>query len=477
MKKLLFVSLALLVLGVSLAEAQTIKEVDIPQKIYDYVEFPPHFPGGVKMGMQRTLAQNFVYPDEAWQSSRVKQAEVNFIVRRDGTVTSVIVEGDLHPALVAELQRVIPKMPLWYPAYKSGQKIDARVGVVVNLVEQRTGLPYHLQTAAKSLERYTAHSYTPRPMTRQQMEQAVAELGVIGDVYLEYKPTAIAINRLRASLGDVEQAAVQMDRSAREYEHLNPYRQVDGAPAILGFRPGYCGKDDVAMQLQRAVAYDLAGREATARRAYDKVLQLAETKIKTGDIGLPVDAEDESLRFLQTEDLMDKMFYRLTYIDSDQLTPEDQTRLATVQRTPQNIIPIIEDLIASGRLKDVKVAQQKDQIKQMLNETAHGKVDKGDQGRLYAVEVLAVCLRDGVDAASEYVARRLAEGGLRGAGKAQLTKVQKQLRAHAAELADHSLLVRVVGTYGPVIGDAGADAYYRAAEALNDVFPMAWLTE
>lgn len=148
MKKLLFVSLALLVLGVSVAEAQTIKEVDIPQKIYDYVEFPPHFPGGVKMGMQRTLAQNFVYPDEAWQSSRVKQAEVNFIVRRDGTVTSVIVEGDLHPALVAELQRVIPKMPLWYPAYKSGQKIDARVGVVVNLVEQRTGLPYHLQTAA-----------------------------------------------------------------------------------------------------------------------------------------------------------------------------------------------------------------------------------------------------------------------------------------------------------------------------------------
>ena len=457
----------------STATAQTIKSTDVPQKVYDYVEFPPHFPGGVKIGMERVLSTKFHYPEEAWKSAKVKQTELSFIVRRDGAVVNVVTDESLHPSLAAELQRVLPQMPLWFPAYLNGQKMDARVGVTVDLVDRRTGLPYHLQTAIKSLERYTSHPHAPQPMGEEQLRTALNDLGALGDTYAEYRPTTVTMVRMLASLGEKERAVALIDRGTREYELLDPYRQVDGAPAIVSYRPGYTGKDDVLMHLQRAVAFDYCGRPSTARRAYDKVLQLAQTKLKTGDIGMPdFDRDDEGDRFLKREEIMEKMYYRLMNIDARQLSEEDMLRLTTVQRTPQNIIPIIEELTAAGTLHDVKLTQQKEEVKRLMNEEAHGRLKREDAADVYKLEVLAVLLRDGQPEAVAFIDRQLNEGTLRPGGKSALTKLRKQLATHAADLSDRDMLVRVVATYGPTKGDVTADDYYKAAHLLTSLFPL-----
>jgi len=459
------------------ASAQVIKTVDIPQKVYDYVEFPPHYAGGVKAGIQRLFEQKFQYPEEAWKSAKVKQTEVSFLVRRDGTIVGVETDEALHPALADELKRVLPQMPKWFPAYLNGQRIDARVGLVINIVDPKTGMPYHLQTAIKSLERYTAHPHATEAMTPQQLETALSDLRVINEAYDEYKPTAITTAKLYASLGKKEEAVKFIDHASREYALLDPGRQNEQMP-ILSYRPGYTGKNDVALQLQRAIEYDYFGRASSARRDYDATLALAARKIAHGDIGQPdLEKEKQDEQWLRIEELMDKMFYRLTFINDRQLTDDDRIRLTTVQRTPQNIIPVIEDIIGQGRIKDVKVIQQKEQIKQLANEQAHGKVSSEDVGNLYATQALIVCLRDGYQAAHDYVTKVLEKGGLANGGKKALKKVLKKMNANAAGLSNRDMLVRVMATYAPLSGSDDCDDYYRTAAALADTFPVDWLNK
>ncbi|MBQ8046326.1 MAG: hypothetical protein IJ196_00135 [Prevotella sp.] len=458
--------------------AQTIKTADIPQKVYDYVEFPPHFPSGVRKGMETLFSQRFHYPEEAWKAAKVKETEVSFIVRRDGTVTSVVTDERLHPALADELKAVIPRMPLWYPAYLNGQKIDARVGMTVSLVDTKTGVPYHLKSLVKSIEGYTSVGYVPKPMSASQLATAIAELNKVASVYPEHKPTAVTLSRMQASLGETEAAVLTIDRSAREYELLNPWRTAQDMSAMLAYRPGYNGKDDVAIQLQRAVAFDWAGRENTARRAYDKALQLAQLKVTTGDIGVPVFDEDEQTeRAFKRSSLMTDLFYRLDFMDGEQLDDADKARLVTIQRTPENIVPIVDEFIKSGKLKDVKTAQLNERIKKLVNEDARGPVNKRDVQNLYATQVLIVCLRDGQQSALSYVDQLLREDSLRAGARKTLTALRRQLVAHAQQLSNRRQLLRPLACYAPLADDVDTADFHRAAEVLSAVFPLSWLNQ
>ena len=462
----------LLVVLVAMAgrmSAQESKSVDITLKVYDPVDFPPHFPNGLNRGMDKFLSQHFHYPEEAWNAAKVKETEVSFIIRKDGSLCSVETPDNLHPALAEALKTTLPKMPLWFPGYLNTQKTDARVGCTIPLVDRRTGVPFHLRPLIEKGSRYTDMSVA-KPLSASQMATAIKDLQEVASFYPEHKTTAIALTRMLVSQGRAEDAVVQIDRSAREYGRLNLWRDPEAAKLRM-YRPGYNGRNEIALLLQTAMTLDMANRSDRAHRAYERVIALIDEKLRTHDIGSPsVKESEEEDMFWRNEALLEQLQYRLKYAEGSQLTEEDWARLTTVQQTSANLIPLVEQFVKDGKIRArSRTASVLNQLKALQVEMATGKVTSKDLRSLAGVKVLAVYLCDGLPAALKMVTPSEQDPDMAKAfGKSYFNTLYKQLSANSSLLSDRMRVVRALASYP----DASTEGTLKV---LREVFPIAWL--
>ena len=72
------------------------------------------------------LQRNVRYPAAAQQAGVQGTVEVEFVVKKDGSVSDVKVIRSVNPELDAEAVRVISAMPKWKPAEQRGTTVDAR---------------------------------------------------------------------------------------------------------------------------------------------------------------------------------------------------------------------------------------------------------------------------------------------------------------------------------------------------------------
>lgn len=94
-------------------------------EIFIVVERTPEFPGG--MGeLMKYLQRNVRYPAAAQQAGIQGKVEVEFTVKKDGSVSDVKVIRSINPELDAEAVRVISAMPKWKPGEQRGTPVDAR---------------------------------------------------------------------------------------------------------------------------------------------------------------------------------------------------------------------------------------------------------------------------------------------------------------------------------------------------------------
>ena len=94
-------------------------------EIFIVVEQTPEFPGG--MGeLMKFLQRNVKYPAAAQQAGIQGKVEVEFTVKKDGSVADVKVIRSVNPELDAEAVRVISAMPKWKPGEQRGTPVDAR---------------------------------------------------------------------------------------------------------------------------------------------------------------------------------------------------------------------------------------------------------------------------------------------------------------------------------------------------------------
>ena len=140
-KKIAFVTLSLLVCQVALAqdsnttgswweEAVTTDDEyndEYNNKVYDYVEQMPSFPGG-QAALMSYLNKNIKYPKDAGASGRVL---CSFIVERDGTITNVRVSRGIEQSLDKEAIRVLETMPKWNPGKQNGKFVRVKYSVPV----------------------------------------------------------------------------------------------------------------------------------------------------------------------------------------------------------------------------------------------------------------------------------------------------------------------------------------------------------
>ena len=85
----------------------------------------PQFPGG--MGeLMKYLSKNVKYPVAARQAHIQGKVIVEFLIKKDGSISDVKVKRSVNPELDAEAVRVIKAMPKWQPGKQLGEAVDVR---------------------------------------------------------------------------------------------------------------------------------------------------------------------------------------------------------------------------------------------------------------------------------------------------------------------------------------------------------------
>ncbi len=95
------------------------------------VEQRPTFPGG-DAALYRWLASHLNYPNDAAEQGISGKVIVSFIIKKDGSISSVRVLRSKHPSLDAEALRVVRSMPKWTPGRNNGEPVNVRYSLPIN---------------------------------------------------------------------------------------------------------------------------------------------------------------------------------------------------------------------------------------------------------------------------------------------------------------------------------------------------------
>ena len=115
------------------AENYVLQIPDGDDKVYKVCENPPVFPGGTH-AMYKYLADNIKYPDEAKAAGKQGRVIVQFVVRKDGSISDVSVAksaGNL--SLDKEAVRAVSSMPKWNPGTQGGKPVNVQYTMPVQL--------------------------------------------------------------------------------------------------------------------------------------------------------------------------------------------------------------------------------------------------------------------------------------------------------------------------------------------------------
>ncbi len=122
MKKFIFAVLAMTFMATSMAVAQEMK-----------IDKMPKFSCGEIQDFNVWVLNNFKYPEEAIKQNITGKILVEFVVKEDGSVSSVKTLKSPSPLLTAEAERVIKSSPKWEPGEVNGKKMNVKLTLPISL--------------------------------------------------------------------------------------------------------------------------------------------------------------------------------------------------------------------------------------------------------------------------------------------------------------------------------------------------------
>ncbi len=103
-------------------------------EIYTIVKTQPKFPGDIN----KYLSDSIRYPDEAKDANKQGTVYLQFVVEKDGSVSTVKVLRGVCPSLDNESIRVISAMPRWTPGMQDGHKVRVLFCVPIHYILKDT---------------------------------------------------------------------------------------------------------------------------------------------------------------------------------------------------------------------------------------------------------------------------------------------------------------------------------------------------
>lgn len=101
------------------------------EKIYDFVEVEPEFPGGPD-AMSRWIQENVTYPTYALEHNEQGIVYVKFVVEKTGEIGAAKVVKGISESLNAEALRVVSLMPRWKPGMIQGEPVPVNFTLPIN---------------------------------------------------------------------------------------------------------------------------------------------------------------------------------------------------------------------------------------------------------------------------------------------------------------------------------------------------------
>ena len=93
--------------------------------VVDKPDVLPEFPGGMD-ALMTYVGSNVKYPSEAFTKKVEGKVIVEFIVKKDGSVSNAKVISNTNEMLNKEALRVVNAMPKWTPGKNKGKVVDVR---------------------------------------------------------------------------------------------------------------------------------------------------------------------------------------------------------------------------------------------------------------------------------------------------------------------------------------------------------------
>lgn len=105
-------------------------------RIYSVVEEMPEYPGGMK-AFVNYLKRKLVYPPQAKKENLEGVVAVQFVVEKDGRITSPTVVRSLRDDMDSAALTAIRNMPNWIPAREHGMRVRCKYSVPVQFKIER----------------------------------------------------------------------------------------------------------------------------------------------------------------------------------------------------------------------------------------------------------------------------------------------------------------------------------------------------
>lgn len=93
---------------------------------YDELDTDPSFIGG-ETAMLKFLSDNLIYPETAKTNNIKGRVIVEFVVDKNGNISSPKVLRSPNKILDEEAIRVVSKMPKWKPGTKDGKSVSTKM--------------------------------------------------------------------------------------------------------------------------------------------------------------------------------------------------------------------------------------------------------------------------------------------------------------------------------------------------------------
>lgn len=100
----------------------------IKEEIVEFPDVEAQFDGQ----LQSWIAENIQYPEIAIQNDDQGKVYLSFVVEKDGSISSVVIERGVTQEIDREAKRVLRKMPKWKPAEVKGKNVRTRCRVPIN---------------------------------------------------------------------------------------------------------------------------------------------------------------------------------------------------------------------------------------------------------------------------------------------------------------------------------------------------------
>ena len=285
--------------------------------------------------------------------------------------------------------------------------------------------------------------------------------------------TTISYAALESSLGKGNRAINIMDRNLHFYQTLDPLFYSDNKtnPEIEIFH--YIGRRAIGLAMMRAIQHDF-NSSPQKDNAYLYVKDLIDQRMLDGELYEPRSKNAQKTIDRMKRDMVNE-FFRKDVVGINEPVWAKKSRAYSTDEISYSISYWSD----RGRIDNAQVAQLTALIDQTEWEISRGKkATRKDELNLFGAKAMAIWMQDGEAGLRNYINTILANEPSRQL-KSYLNKLDKKLSANAAMLADRKVVLQSLACMVPPEGTdaAGVQAFYDRRKAVEDVFPIKWLSK